>query len=51
MDLGTLSLEMVEIINKIAPNEDEVKKFQNFSKEKRDPLSLAENDRFLFDVC
>lgn len=50
MDLGILSLEMVEIINKIAPNEDEVKQFQKFSKEKRDPSSLAENDRFLFDV-
>lgn len=50
MDLGILSLEMVELINKITPNEDEQKKFSAFSKEKRNPSSLAENDRFLYDV-
>lgn len=41
---------MVEIINKITPNEDELKKFNQFAKEKKSPSSLAENDRFLFSV-
>jgi hypothetical protein len=50
MDLGVLSLEMVEILNKITPNEDELKKFNDFSKNMRDPSTLADNDRFLFDV-
>ena len=50
MDLDNLGLEMVEIINKITPNEDELKKFCQFSKEKKAPSSLAENDRFLYEV-
>lgn len=51
MDLGALSLEMVELINKITPNEDELKKFSQFSRDKKNPSSLAENDKFLFEVC
>ena len=50
MDLNLLPLEMVDIVNDIAPNEDEVKKFNQFSKEKKNPSSLAESDRFLYDV-
>ena len=50
MDLGLLPLEMVEIINKITPNEEELKKFNQFSKDKKNPSSLAENDKFLYDV-
>lgn len=50
MDLDNLGLEMVEIINKITPNEDELKKFSQFSKEKKAASSLAENDRFLYEV-
>lgn len=50
MDLDSLGLEMVEIINKITPNEDELKKFNQFAKEKKKPSSLAENDRFLYEV-
>ena len=50
MDLDSLELEMVEIINKITPNEDELKKFNQFSKEKKQSSSLAENDRFLYEV-
>lgn len=50
MDLEGLSLEMVEIIDKITPNDDELKKFDQFSKEKKDPSLLADNDRFLFEV-
>ena len=50
MDLGALNLEMVEIIYKITPNEDELKKFSQFSKDKKNPSSLAENDRFLYEV-
>lgn len=50
MNLGSLPLEMVELINKITPNEDELKKFNQFSKEKKNPASLAENDRFLYEA-
>ncbi len=51
MDLSSLPLEMVELINKITPNEDELKKFDQFTKEKKNPSSLAENDRFLYEAC
>ena len=50
MDLDVLGIELVEIVNKITPNEDELKKFEQFSKEKKNPSSLAENDRFLYEV-
>lgn len=50
MNLGSLPLEMVELVNKITPNEDELKKFDQFSKEKKNPASLAENDRFLYEA-
>ena len=51
MDLRSLPLDTVEIIDKITPNEDEIKKFSQFTKEKKNPSSLSENDRFLYDVC
>ena len=51
MDLERLPLEMVEIISKVTPNEEEVKKFSQFSKEKKNPSSLADNDRFMYEVC
>ena len=50
MDLEHLPLELVEIINKITPNEDEKKKFVQFSKDKKNPVSLPDNDRFLYEV-
>ena len=50
MDLQQLPLESVDILNKITPNEDERKKFQEFIKEKKNPKDLPEHDRFLFEV-
>ena len=51
MDLDRLPLDLVEILNKITPNEDEQKKFKQFTKDKKNPKSLPDNDRFLFEVC
>ena len=51
MDLSRLPLDSVEILNKITPNEDELKKFQKFSKDKKNPKNLPDNDRFLYEVC
>jgi len=50
MDLERLPVDLVEILNKITPNEDEQKKFGNFAKDKKDPKTLPENDRFMFEV-
>ena len=51
MDLQRLPVELVEILNKIKPNDDEQKKFDQFTKDKKNPKSLPENDKFLFEVC
>ena len=50
MDLSKLPIEMVEIIYKIIPNNDEQKKFVLFTKDKKNPSTLPDNDKFLYDV-
>ena len=50
MDLESLPLDMVEILNKLTPNPDEVKKFVQFGKDNKDPMNLPDNDRFLYEV-
>ena len=50
MDLERLPVDLVEILNKVTANEDEQKKFNQFAKEKKDPKSLPDNDRFIFEV-
>ena len=50
MDLERLPVDLVEILNKITPNEDEVKKFGQFQKDKKKPNTLPDNDRFMFEV-
>lgn len=50
MDLELLPLDMVEILNRITPNEEEAKKFTQFAEGKKDPTSLPDNDRFLYEV-
>ncbi|XP_064401214.1 formin-like protein 1 isoform X1 [Halichondria panicea] len=50
MDLERLPVDLVEILNKVTPNEDEVKKFGQFQKDKKDPKTLPDNDRFVFEL-
>ena len=50
IDLEALPLEHVEILNKIVPTDDEIKKFQQFVKDKKNPKTLPPNDKFLFEV-
>lgn len=50
MDLDRLPVEMVEILNKVTPNEEETKKFSQFDKEKKSSKTLPDNDRFLYEV-
>lgn len=50
MDMEAFSVEMAEILIKVLPTDDEVKKFQEYLKEKKDPKLLPPDDRFLFDV-
>ncbi|XP_064401221.1 formin-like protein 2 isoform X3 [Halichondria panicea] len=50
MDLERLPVDLVEILNKVTPNEDEVKKFGQFQKDKKDAKTLPDNDRFVFEI-
>ena len=50
MDLERLPLELAEIIFKITPNDDESKKLEQFAKDKKNPVTLPDNDRFLLEV-
>ena len=45
-----LPLEHVEILTKLIPNDDEVKKFQEFVKDKKNPKTLDTNDLFIYEV-
>lgn len=50
MDTESLPLEHVEILLKVLPNDDEIKKFDEFVKDKKNPQTLPPDDKFLFDV-
>lgn len=51
LDLKTLSLDRVEILLRISPNEQEVKMFREYEKEKKSIDLLSEEDRFMLNVC
>jgi hypothetical protein len=50
MDLESFPLEQVEILLKILPNPDEIKKFDQFDKDKKNSKHLPPNDKFLYDL-
>lgn len=50
LDLKVLSLECVEILLRIIPNEQEVKAFKEYEKEKKPIDQLADEDRFMINV-
>lgn len=50
MDLQKLTLERVEILMRVIPNEQEVKAFKEFEKEKKNLDSLADEDRFMINL-
>jgi len=50
LDLKTLFLERVEILLRVVPNEQEVKAFKEYERDRK-PLSLlSEEDRFMISV-
>lgn len=50
MDLECLPLESVEIISHLVPNETEIKKIRHFLDDKKNPETLPEEDRFIFEL-
>ena len=51
IDLTTLSLDMVEILLTILPNDAEVKAFKMYEKDRKPLDMLTDEDRFLFQLC
>lgn len=50
LDLKSLSLEKVEILQKMIPTDDEVKLYRKFSIDKRDANLLTEEDKFMMQL-
>jgi len=51
LDLKTLFLERVEILLRIVPNEQELKAYREYERERKPTLLLSEEDRFMICVC
>ena len=50
LDLKTLSLEKVEILMRIIPNEQEVKAFREYERERKPLEVLSDEDKFVHNV-
>lgn len=50
MDLKQLSLENVEILQKMTPTEQEIKNYREYVAEKKDVNVLTEEDKFMMDL-
>jgi hypothetical protein len=49
-DLKTLSLESVEILTRMLPNEQEVKLLKDYEKDRKPIEVLADEDKFMLNV-
>jgi len=50
LDLKTLYLERVEILLRIVPNEQELKAYREYERERKPTSLLSEEDRFMICV-
>lgn len=50
LDLKTLYLERVEILLRILPNEQELKAYREYERERKPTSLLSEEDRFMICV-
>ena len=50
LDLKTLSLERVEILLRVVPNEKEVKEFKQYERDKKSFAILSDEDKFMYSV-
>lgn len=51
LDLKALFLERVEILLRIIPNEQEVKAYKEYERDRKPTSLLSEEDRFMICVC
>lgn len=50
LDLKTLSVDQAEILMKVIPNEQEVKVFKDYEREKKPLEILSDEDKFMVAV-
>ena len=50
VDLAHLSTEKVEILQRVLPNDKEIKAFKQFETERKSIATLSDEDRFLYSV-
>merc|ERR1712038_141227 len=50
LDNSTISLDAIELLQRIEPNAEEIKAYREFSFKKQDPNELTEEDRFMLKL-
>lgn len=50
LDLKQISLENVEILQKMTPTEPEIKAYNEFKAQRKDPNLLTEEDKFMMKL-
>lgn len=50
LNLQTLSLDRVEILQRVIPNEQEVKAFKEYQREQKPIELLSDEDKFMMSV-
>lgn len=50
LDLKQISLENVEILQKMTPTEQEVKAYREYTNERKDPNLLTDEDKFMMQL-
>jgi len=51
LDLKALYLERVEILLRILPNEQELKAYREYERDRKPTALLSEEDQFMICVC
>lgn len=51
LDLKQISLENVEILQKMTPTEQEVKAYREYTNERKDPILLTDEDKFMMQLA
>lgn len=50
LDLKLISLENVEILQKVTPTEQEIKAYKEYIADKKDPTLLTDEDKFMMQL-
>lgn len=50
LDNNSLSMDAIELLQRIEPNADEIKAYREYNFQKKDPNELTDEDRFMFKL-